>query len=269
MGWLVLLGFALGLAVIWVAAFLGANDLAVPTRRFREPLRTMAIFPHADDETVTAGGTFGVVTQTGGAVALVLLTWGERGGTPGGSPSDLAEARHREANRAAHLLGIGELLQGDFPDGALEDHGDQVSTWLAQQIEAWRPELLITYDRAGLYGHPDHVACAGIVTQLRDTRFPNIALWYSSLPPRLARNLTRVRVLPAAAPGDPRRSQPTHKVFVGQRLIAKMRAWSAYRSQRQSLRKGAGRFVPPWLFLSVLLFEYFAEAIPLEAGPRS
>lgn len=255
-----LLGVVLALFALWMAGLLWANDFAVPTEPLRGTLRTMAVFPHADDETIAAGGTLGVLARAGGPVALVILTQGERGSASDRVRPELAEVRAAEAGQAVQLLGVSSLIWGGFADGSVGDHRDQVSAWLAGQIAAWRPDLLITYDLAGLYGHPDHVACAEIVTHLKSTQFLEVALWYSAMPRRLRRTMVRFRALPGDFPNASKRSEPTHKVFVGRCLFAKVRAWNTYTSQRDSLRAGAGKFVPPWLFLSVLLFEYF-EAV--------
>ncbi|MGH7641828.1 MAG: PIG-L deacetylase family protein [Candidatus Dormibacteria bacterium] len=267
MMWFIPIGVILVLGIIWSAGFLVVNDFAVASRSPSRPLRTMAVFPHADDETITSGGTISRLARLGGPVALLLLTQGELGTPDGQGRPGLVEEREQEAARAARLLGIDSVVRGGFPDGELASGRSQVTAWLAGEIEAWRPELLITFDLAGLYQHPDHVACAEILTQLQSTRFPQIALWYGSLPDRLLLTMVRLRLLPSGSDHDPRRSRPTHKVFVGGDLLAKIRAWNAYASQRESLRWGLGRFVPPWLFLSVLLFEYFAAVPALGSEP--
>ncbi|MGC2191506.1 MAG: PIG-L family deacetylase [Candidatus Dormiibacterota bacterium] len=257
---LFLLGAVVVLVVAGIAGFVLANDMEVPSHRLAMPLRTMAVFPHADDETVAAGGTLAVLARLGAPVALVILTRGELGTIDGQPRPGLAELRSAEARRAADLLGIDPLIQGGFSDGTLDAHRDEVSSWLASEIEAWRPDLVITYDLAGLYGHPDHVACAQILTELRATRFPTMKLWYSSLPLALVQVMVRFRAMPNDFPEASMRSRPTHKVFIGRRLRSKIRAWNAYSSQRDSLRSGAGKFIPSWLFLSILVFEYFSAA---------
>jgi LmbE family N-acetylglucosaminyl deacetylase len=227
----------------------------------------MAIFPHADDEAVAAGGTLALMAGLGGRVALVIWTGGELGTADGQRLPGLEAVRAAEARRAAQFLGASLVVQGNFADGSIGDHRDEVALWLAAEIGAWRPELVITYDLAGLYGHPDHLACAQILTHLRATRFPTMTLWYSSLPLALVQVMVRFRAMPDDFPAASSRSRPTHKVFIARRLLAKIRAWNTYVSQRESLRSGAGRFIPSWLFLSLLLFEHFAEAAP-PGGPR-
>lgn len=254
-----LLGLGLLLLGTWTAGFLLANDLRIPSQSLARTHRAMAVFPHADDETITSGGSLRVLARTGAQVVLVILTSGERGTADGRPSPRLAEVRAAEARRAARLLGVTQVVQGSFPDGSLASIRDQVGAWLATEIADCNPELVITYNRAGLYGHPDHVACSEIVTDLQANRFPSLVVWHASLPGRLARTLTRVGALPPDSALAAPRARPTGKVFVGRDLVAKYRAWNAYLSQRRGLGRGAGRFVPSWLFLTVQLFEYFEQ----------
>lgn len=249
--------------VVWAAGALYTTERAVPAA---EPSaggrrrRVLAVFPHADDETVTCGGTLYRLARAGCQVTLVLLTRGERG-SPSGAPSaPLARVRVEEARLAAERLGIARLVQHDLGDGELRRRGQQLSQVIAEEIARTGPDLLITFDPAGLYGHEDHVACSDAVTEACRTRFPGLTLWYAALPARLH---ARVGLDPSL---EPRRTPPTHRVWIGTGLLAKVRAWYGYRSQRRSLREGLPPLVPAWVALSMLPFEHFAEAAELAAG---
>ena len=248
---------------IWAAGALYATDRSVPAV---EPTaggrrrRVLAVFPHADDETVTCGGTLHRLARAGCHVTLVLLTRGERG-SPSGEPSaPLARVRVEEARLAAERLGVARLVQHDLGDWELPRRGPQLARTLAEEIARTEPDLVITYDPAGLYGHGDHVACSDAVTEACRTRFPGLTLWYAALPARLH---AWVGLDPAL---EPRRTPPTHRVWIGTGLVAKVRAWYGYRSQRRSLREGLPPLVPAWLALSMLPFEHFAEAMEPAAG---
>jgi LmbE family N-acetylglucosaminyl deacetylase len=117
----------------------------------------------------------------------------------------------------------------------------------------------MTYDQAGLDGHPDHVTCAEILIELKRTQFPDTALWCTALPRRVVLLLGLARQLNAPRAVEQRRAQPTLRIFIGRGMIRKMRAWYAYRSQRGFIAKGLGRVVPAWLAVSAMQFEYFAE----------
>jgi LmbE family N-acetylglucosaminyl deacetylase len=259
---MILLIIVLSIPLLWLIGFLAATDFSVPVKNARQFHHVLAIFPHADDEAVTCGGTLHHISAAGSEVTLALLTGGEKG--PNATRSvNLKELRMQEARTAAGILGIARLFQEDFGDGALQQKKRELRMFIAALIEREQPDLLITYDLAGFYGHPDHIACSEIVTELKQTSFPQIPLWYVTFPERV---LARVR-LPDSLASDPamqaKRAYPTHKLFIGTSVFPKIKAWYTYKSQRVSLARGIGAFVPIWLlwfFLSVVLFEYFAEA---------
>jgi LmbE family N-acetylglucosaminyl deacetylase len=252
----------LSLLFLWITGFFLVTDLAVPLRETRHVRRVLVIFPHADDETITCGGSLHRLALGGCDVTWLLLTKGERGIPEEKRNGEDREMRVKEARKVAALLSISRLIQKDFGDGLLSEQKPELAACIAEVIERERPDLLITYDLAGFYGHADHIACAEVVTELKQTRFPEIALWYVTFPGRV---LVHVK-LPADLAIDPnvraRQAAPTHKIWIGGSLPSKIRAWYVYRSQRAALASGIGRFAPFWLlwfFLSMVLFEYFAE----------
>jgi len=112
---------------------------------------------------------------------------------------------------------------------------------------------------AGFYGHADHITCSEIITELKKTRFQEVPLWYVTFPKRV---LARVKP-PEHMATDPhvqeKRTSPTHKIFIGVSVFPKIKSWYTYKSQRASFTKGLSKLLPLWFFLSMLLFEYFAE----------
>jgi len=88
-------------------------------------------------------------------------------------PSSMAstsELRLRELRRAAAALSIGnlELLgyrdsgmmgwpQNDDPNSFWHTPIDQAIARVADLMELYHPEVVVTYDDKGLYGHPDHI----------------------------------------------------------------------------------------------------------------
>jgi LmbE family N-acetylglucosaminyl deacetylase len=238
------------LLVLWAGGVLLGTDLSVPAIDPRSYRNVLAVFPHADDEVVCCGGTLHRLAGLGAHVTLVLLTRGERGTPSGAVDPGLGTVREREARAAAAILGVADVVQADLGDGQLGARAGDLAMFLQRTIARVQPDLLITYDLAGLYGHPDHVACAEIVTGLRRTRFPDSALWYAALP----RGLLAI----ARMAGDPgindRRAVATGRLFVGAGVLARIRAWRAYASQRRSL----GWAFPLWFSISP--FEHF-EAV--------
>ncbi|GHO98950.1 hypothetical protein KSF_089980 [Reticulibacter mediterranei] len=257
---MLLLIFLLLIPLFWLAGFLLATDFSVPSSKLRPFHRILVIFPHADDEVISCGGFLHHVARSGCAVTLAFLTRGERG-TPDATLSPgLKAIREREARTASTILGISTLLQQDFGDAMLHEKRQELTAFLDTLIQQERPDLLITYDLAGFYGHPDHITCSEIITELQKSRFRAIPLWYVTFPQKV---LARVR-LPEHLVTDlyapEKRALPTHKIFIGSSVFPKIRAWSTYKSQRFSFTKGIGKFLPLRFFLSMMLFEYFAEA---------
>lgn len=255
---LVVLAAAALILGAWSAGVMFTTVWSMPRGDLRRFRRVLVVFPHPDDETVSCGGTINRLSRAGSDVTVLLLTRGERGNPRGTIDPALGEIRNAEALRAAGILGASSLIHEDFGDGRLNELRADVRTRIADRIEAIRPDLLITYDLAGLDGHPDHMVCAALVTELR-AQFPEAALWYVALPGRLLRLLQIVGQLVTNAEVDGLRAVPTQRVLVGVGVIPKIRAWYAYRSQRAFIAKGLGRLLPAWLAVSMLQFEYFAE----------
>ena len=143
----------------------------------------MAIFAHPDDESLAAGGLIALCAAGGSTVTLVVATRGEAG--PGASGGRLAEVRTREMEAAARVLGASELVWLDHPDGLLPSaDAGQLEADIAQAVAARRPERLVTFDRDGLYWHPDHVALHERVTAAVEKLGDEApSLWYVTMPP--------------------------------------------------------------------------------------
>src|SRR5258708_6270529 len=76
----------IALLLLWLLGFFYANDFSVPTRSLTELAKPpkkfnkiLVIFPHADDEALTAGGTLSQLSRQGKKVTWIVLTQGEKG----------------------------------------------------------------------------------------------------------------------------------------------------------------------------------------------
>lgn len=138
----------------------------------------MAVHAHPDDEGVQTGGVLAMAARRGIRTVLVTCTNGEMGDSPDGlkpaaaghDPATTSELRLRELDAAAAALSIGhlELLgyrdsgmmgwpQNDEPGSFWSTPLDLVTARVAGLMEQYRPDVVITYDARGLYGHPDHI----------------------------------------------------------------------------------------------------------------
>jgi LmbE family N-acetylglucosaminyl deacetylase len=128
-------------------------------------LRLMCVLAHPDDESLGTGGLLAKCFREGIATCVVTATRGERGrfddkGTRPG-PEIVGRTREAELRAAARVLGVREVALLDYMDGAL-DSVDPVaaSEKIAGHIRRFRPQVVVTFDPFGAYGHPDHIAIA-------------------------------------------------------------------------------------------------------------
>lgn len=242
-----------GMAGVWV----WANDLSLPAVDPCRYRRVMAVFPHPDDETVGCGGTLHRVAGCGCHVTLVVLTRGESGGGPAARGPALAVRRSQEMRLAADHLRVGRLVQMGLPDGGLQDRVPELKCALAAAMRSDAPDLVITYDPSGMYGHTDHVTCSLVVAELTRVIVPAADLWYVAVPGRLRALLVRAGSLPAASslPHAPLPAQV--RVGIRGSVRAKGRAWRAHQSQQGAIGGALGALVPGWTLVWLSPYEYF------------
>ena len=153
--------------------------------RLGNPLRLLMVHAHPDDETTTTGATAALYAAETIDVHLVTCTRGERGEIVDpevqcavSAAEDrlraLGELRSRELAGAVDKLGIkgsrflggpgrwwdsgmaGQAGNDDPRSLVAGDFREQVDA-LAAAIREVRPQVLVTYDSRGGYGHPDHI----------------------------------------------------------------------------------------------------------------
>lgn len=143
----------------------------------------MLVHAHPDDETINNGITMAHYAKLGHHVTLVTCTRGEEGEVLVPELSHLASSdqdklgQHREIELADAMgvlgikdfrfLGAGKVkfrdsgMMGSEPnerkDSFWQADRDQAATYLAEIMLEVRPDVLITYDEFGGYGHPDHI----------------------------------------------------------------------------------------------------------------
>jgi len=256
---IILLIILLCIPLLWLIGFLFVTDFSVPVRDARQFRHILVIFPHADDEAIMCGGSLRRFSARGSAVTLVLLTKGEKGTRHAISSESLKEIRTREARAVTAILGISRLIQKDFGDGELHEKKQELSMFIHALIDRKKPDLLLTYDLSGLYGHTDHITCSEIITELKKTTFHDIPLWYVTFPKRVLARVKPSDYLATDLHFGEKQTFPTHKLFIGVGMFPKIKAWYAYKSQRAALKEGTTKWLPFWFILSIVLFEYFHE----------
>jgi N-acetyl-1-D-myo-inositol-2-amino-2-deoxy-alpha-D-glucopyranoside deacetylase len=151
--------------------------------------RMLLVHAHPDDESIGNGATMAKYAADGAQVTLVTCTLGEEGEILIPSLEHLAAdkadllGQHRigELADAMGILGVKDHRflggPGRFRDTgmATDDEGNaipppeigpdtfwaadltEVATLLVEVIREVRPQVLLTYDEHGGYGHPDHI----------------------------------------------------------------------------------------------------------------
>lgn len=132
-------------------------------------LRMTCVFAHPDDETLGVGGIIARYAAQGVEVSLITATRGERGwpweDRPYPGLQELGRLREQELHAAAQTLGIREVTLLDYVDGELAQADQLVAArQVAAHLRRLRPQVALTFDPHGVYGHPDHIAICQITT---------------------------------------------------------------------------------------------------------
>jgi len=147
-----------------------------PTRRI------LFVHAHPDDETIGTGATMAHYAAQGAQVTLVTCTLGEEGEIHVPELSQLEAAyadqlggyRITELAAACAALGVRDHRflggAGRFRDSGMmgtsaNEHPrafwgadlDEAAGLLLAVIDELRPQVVVTYDPNGFYGHPDHI----------------------------------------------------------------------------------------------------------------
>jgi LmbE family N-acetylglucosaminyl deacetylase len=134
-----------------------------------EPLTLLAVLAHPDDESLGNGGTLAHYAQEGIGTYVLTATRGQRGRffDNENRPDDetVGRVREGELRDAARALGVREVTLLDYMDGSL-DRADPVEAIaaIATHLRRIRPQVVITFDQYGAYGHPDHIAICQFAT---------------------------------------------------------------------------------------------------------
>ncbi|MCT9932636.1 N-acetyl-1-D-myo-inositol-2-amino-2-deoxy-alpha-D-glucopyranoside deacetylase [Planotetraspora sp. A-T 1434] len=144
--------------------------------------RLLLVHAHPDDESIGTGATMAKYVAEGAHVTLVTCTLGEEGEV---IPAELAhlaadrddtlgQYRIGELAAACRALGVTDhrflggagrwrdsgmmgAVTNDRPGCFWRADLDEAAGELVKVIREVRPQVLVTYDENGFYGHPDHI----------------------------------------------------------------------------------------------------------------
>ncbi|WP_089291552.1 N-acetyl-1-D-myo-inositol-2-amino-2-deoxy-alpha-D-glucopyranoside deacetylase [Actinoplanes regularis] len=160
--------------------------------------RLLLVHAHPDDEVIGTGATMAHYVSAGAHVTLVTCTLGEEGEIhvpalsqlAAGQADQLGGWRLVEWERACAALGVTDhrMLGGA---GRYRDSGmmgletnqhprafwgadlDEAAAHLVKIMREIRPQVMITYDENGFYGHPDHIQAHRVAMRAAELAGPD------------------------------------------------------------------------------------------------
>jgi len=158
----------------------------------------LLVHAHPDDETINNGATMAMYVAAGYNVTLVTCTRGEEGEilTPelahlaADKEDGLAAIREVELANASAALGVKDFRFLGAPTHRYRDSGmmgtppndrpdvfwqadlDAAAQHLVDIILEVKPQVLVTYDEFGGYGHPDHIQAHRVAMRAAELAIP-------------------------------------------------------------------------------------------------
>lgn len=187
-------------------------------------LTLMAVHAHPDDESLTTGGVLARYGSESVRTVLVTCTNGELGDAPGGvkpgedghDEEELVSLRRAELQASCKALGVSNLEmlgfhdsgmmgwpQNDAPDAFWNTPLDVAAGSLAAVMRRYRPQVVVTYDERGFYGHPDHIQAHRVTMAAAETTGVPDKVYYTAVPRSAISRLAEVMRDRGLDPPDP------------------------------------------------------------------
>jgi LmbE family N-acetylglucosaminyl deacetylase len=161
------------------------------------PLTLMAVHAHPDDEVTGTGAVLARYAAEGHQTIVVTCTDGGCGDGPGGvkpgepghDPAAVVKVREAELEASCAILQVSHLERLGYADSGMmgwpnneAPHAfwntpvEEAAARLAELIRRYRPDVVVTYDPNGFYGHPDHIQTHRITMAALASLAPTSAL---------------------------------------------------------------------------------------------
>lgn len=146
--------------------------------------RLLFALAHPDDESFGYGGMIAKYVAQGAQVDLICATDGDAGTIAPeymDGVESVKERRLAELDCAARVLGFSNVVTYGYRDSNMMGHPDNENPaclWYAEQhapdaltrrvvetIRTLRPQVIVTFNKYGGYGHPDHIAIQRATTR--------------------------------------------------------------------------------------------------------
>jgi len=227
----------------------------------------MLVHAHPDDESIGTGATMARYAAQGAHVTLVTCTLGEFGEIippelahlAADADGGLGEYRIGELAAACEALGVTDhrflggpgrwhdsgmmgTPQNELPGAFWQADVDEAAGVLLDIIREVRPQVLVTYDSNGFYGHPDHIQAHRVAWRAFERGDGLVSKFYATAVPKsvLAQGIEMTRGsgtgfldvesaddLPFGVPDE----QVTTEINAAGYLGAKLAAMRAHASQ--------------------------------------
>jgi LmbE family N-acetylglucosaminyl deacetylase len=169
----------------------------------KSPLTFMAVHAHPDDEATGTGGVLARYAAEGIRTVLVTCTDGRCGDGPGGvkpgepghDPEAVAAARATELEASCAILGVDSLEVLGYGDSGMmgwaanEAPGafwstpvEEGAARLAALMKLYEPDVVVTYDPNGFYGHPDHIQAHRITMAALERIGSTAKVYWTTMP---------------------------------------------------------------------------------------
>jgi len=176
-------------------------------------LTLMAVHAHPDDEATGTGGVLARAAAEGIRTVLVTCTDGRCGDGSGGvkpgedghDPDAVVALRRQELEASCAALGVSDLemlgygdsgMMGwpanDAPGAFWGTPVAEAAARLADLIREYRPDVVVTYDANGFYGHPDHIQAHRITMAALDMVDTPAKVYWTTAPRSQMRKLVDV-----------------------------------------------------------------------------
>lgn len=185
-------------------------------------MKLLFVHAHPDDESIWTGGLIAAAARSGASVSVVTCTMGELGEVIGAPYQELVADKADQLGgfRVAELRSALRALGANGPDNAprflggagrwrdsgmagdkgnehpraFVNSGDEAVAQLRTILDELQPDVVITYDANGGYGHPDHIRAHEITVAACGKRFPT--LWAVTDREAMAAGLDAITVVP-------------------------------------------------------------------------
>jgi LmbE family N-acetylglucosaminyl deacetylase len=121
----------------------------------------LGVFAHPDDEQGLSG-VFTRAVEQGAKAYILCATRGQAGqiSDPAlATPENLGEVREQELRNALSILGWEPPIFLDYYDGKLNQlPGGELADAVLRVIRELKPQVVVTFESTGVYGHVDHIA---------------------------------------------------------------------------------------------------------------